>query len=300
MRFELRQLDDFDEASLMHELKRVATLMRDEAITREAFDARAKVSSHTLIRRFGSWRAALERAGLANRYSGRRVSARMRSQGAKGAPDSLLIEELQRVAALASGKLTRQFFDATATFHSATLDRRFGSWGKALRAAGLEVVPLGRRHSSDDYFENLLAVWAHLGRQPNHRKMNAVPSRITGGAYEKKFGTWKRALKAFVERVNQPEQDRGVVEVKGLATSPEPDPPRPLAAPVETLSLGLRYQILRRDRFQCVLCGRSPSAFPGLDLHVDHIVHRSRGGTNESENLRTLCGDCNIGRGSRP
>jgi hypothetical protein len=61
--------------------------------------------------------------------------------------------------------------------HSAILgDRilasRFGSWNAAEAAAGLDVSPMGRRWSDDDYFENPLQVWTHHGRPPTHAEMN--------------------------------------------------------------------------------------------------------------------------------
>lgn len=60
----------------------------------------------------------------------------------------------------------------------------------------------------------------------------------------------------------------------------------------------LRYEILQRDNFTCVLCGRS-SERDGVKLEVDHIVPVSKGGRTERGNLRTLCWDCNRGKGSR-
>lgn len=59
----------------------------------------------------------------------------------------------------------------------------------------------------------------------------------------------------------------------------------------------LRYQILQRDGFCCQVCGRS--RMDGVVLHVDHIKPISKGGKTESENLRTLCADCNLGKGDR-
>lgn len=59
----------------------------------------------------------------------------------------------------------------------------------------------------------------------------------------------------------------------------------------------MRYEVLRRDRFKCVKCGRS--AKDGVRLHVDHIVPVSRGGKSVMNNLQTLCEDCNCGKGNR-
>lgn len=60
------------------------------------------------------------------------------------------------------------------------------------------------------------------------------------------------------------------------------------------MSPKLRYEILRRDNFKCVICGRS--ADDGITLHVDHIMPVSKGGKTVESNLRTLCADCNLGK----
>ncbi len=57
----------------------------------------------------------------------------------------------------------------------------------------------------------------------------------------------------------------------------------------------MRYNILKRDGFKCVLCGRSQKVH-GAILHVDHIKPISKGGKTEESNLRTLCEMCNLGK----
>lgn len=59
----------------------------------------------------------------------------------------------------------------------------------------------------------------------------------------------------------------------------------------------MRYDVLRRDNFHCVRCGRGKE--DGVKLHVDHIVPVSRGGKSVMGNLQTLCEDCNCGKGNR-
>lgn len=60
------------------------------------------------------------------------------------------------------------------------------------------------------------------------------------------------------------------------------------------ISDSLRYDVLRRDNFKCVICGAS--ANEGTRLHVDHIVPISKGGKSIASNLRTLCERCNVGK----
>lgn len=59
------------------------------------------------------------------------------------------------------------------------------------------------------------------------------------------------------------------------------------------LKTSLRYAILKRDGFRCVLCGTT--AKESL-LEIDHITPLARGGETKEENLRTLCKGCNEGK----
>ena len=63
------------------------------------------------------------------------------------------------------------------------------------------------------------------------------------------------------------------------------------------ISDSLRYDILNRDNFTCVICGAS--ARQGVRLHVDHIIPIAKGGKSTPNNLRTLCERCNIGKSDK-
>jgi len=57
----------------------------------------------------------------------------------------------------------------------------------------------------------------------------------------------------------------------------------------------LRYEILKRDNFRCVLCGATAKE---ARLEIDHIIPISKGGKTIKSNLRTLCFKCNRGKGN--
>ena len=60
----------------------------------------------------------------------------------------------------------------------------------------------------------------------------------------------------------------------------------------------VRYDVLKRDR-KCVLCGAAPEVDSAVRLHVDHIIPRSKGGSNDISNLQLLCAECNLGKSNR-
>lgn len=57
-----------------------------------------------------------------------------------------------------------------------------------------------------------------------------------------------------------------------------------------------RFRILKRDGFRCQLCGRKANEDDGIELHIDHKMPISKGGTDDDDNLWTLCNDCNLGK----
>ena len=59
----------------------------------------------------------------------------------------------------------------------------------------------------------------------------------------------------------------------------------------------MRWQVFQRDGWKCVACGRG--SHDGAILHVDHIIPRSKGGTDTLDNFQTLCDKCNIGKSNR-
>lgn len=65
------------------------------------------------------------------------------------------------------------------------------------------------------------------------------------------------------------------------------------------IPVSLRYQILKRDNFKCVICGASPATDPSIILHIDHIKPWSKGGETTVDNLQTLCSKCNLGKSDK-
>lgn len=59
------------------------------------------------------------------------------------------------------------------------------------------------------------------------------------------------------------------------------------------ISKKTRFEVFKRDGFQCAYCGKTP---PEIVLEVDHIEPVSEGGTDDMENLLTACFDCNRGK----
>lgn len=64
----------------------------------------------------------------------------------------------------------------------------------------------------------------------------------------------------------------------------------------EQIDKKTRYRILHRDNSTCQRCGKTPA--DNVQLTIDHKIPVDWGGTNEDENLWTLCRKCNEGKKS--
>ena len=69
--------------------------------------------------------------------------------------------------------------------------------------------------------------------------------------------------------------------------------------PREPLPDGIRRSVLRRDGYACCQCPARWSRGEDLYLQVDHIFPVSAGGTDRTDNLRTLCEPCNMDKSDR-
>lgn len=210
--------------------------------------------------------------------------------------DEALLDELRRTSAILGGRPLTQgaFTNTSRKVHAQTLIRRFGTWRETLAKAGLEHCfrpPIHTEHAS---LENIAEVWTHYGRPPEYRERFRPPSKIQGKTYVYRWGTWRRALKAFADWANAEEQL--------LATQAEAPQQSPIAtnrteADYRDVRPGLRFRVFKRDNFRCIACGRSPATHLNIELHADHVLAVANGGKTVIENLQTLCQGCNLGKG---
>jgi len=297
--FEPTRLAEYSDASLLEEIRRVAAHIGGGGLTIAKFQKLSRVGTTTLRRRFGSWSAALTAAGLGHLYNTLAPATKSRTLGRKLSNEDL-VTELQRVATiLGRSSLTAEDLNTHAVVGPATFRNRFGSLNAAFRAAGLSGSTHGKRYADEECFENLVRVWTHLGRPPMYREMGLPPSTVGGKAYVKRWGSWNKALHAFANRVNAddvasntPQSSAASADVMKQSAALKTEDRR-------DIPIGLRWRVLSRDRFRCVVCGVSPATSLECELQVDHIVPFSKGGKTILDNLRSLCARCNIGKAAR-
>jgi HNH endonuclease/Homing endonuclease associated repeat len=204
-----------------------------------------------------------------------------------------ILDDLRRVAqARGTATVTRLEYDQYGQFGATTALRNFKTWNAAVQAAGLKVATR-QDISNEELFENLAAVWTHLGQQPFGRHLSdpSTGSKFSTGTYEKRFGSWNGALIAFGEYLsgNADASQSPKLAVGSTSSTTGKRTPR-------DINWRMRAKVLIRDACICKMCGDSPAKNPDAVLHVDHIVPWSKGGETIEENLQTLCSMCNIGK----
>jgi len=60
-----------------------------------------------------------------------------------------------------------------------------------------------------------------------------------------------------------------------------------------TISNKRRFEVFKKHNFTCQYCGRRT---PEVILEIDHIIPKSRGGTDDIDNLTVSCFECNRGK----
>lgn len=211
----------------------------------------------------------------------------------RGITPQEILDDIRRVAQeRGSTTVTRLEYDQYGQFGATTALRNFKTWNAAVQAAGLEVATR-QDITNEELFENLAAVWTHLGKQPFGRQMSdpSTGSKFSTGTYEKRFGSWNGALIAFGEYLSgnaEPSLQAQQADSAQAVSSGKRTP--------RDINWRMRAKVLIRDACICKMCGDSPAKNPDAVLHVDHIVPWSKGGETVEENLQTLCAVCNIGK----
>jgi Homing endonuclease associated repeat/HNH endonuclease len=302
MKFELTDLrKQISDIEIINDLRSVANNLGKKSLKQRDYSKvnGAKYGIQTPTDRFGNWKSALEKAGLETEKSIHGIE-----YGEISIREDLLIDSMVKVAnKLNNPKFTAKDYDKHGQYSSRTILKRFGSWNKAKQKANLEINRVYNT-TTEEYLQNILEMWTHLGRQPKYGEVTSPFSKYHVSSYERKFGSWGAALKEFIEYVNSEDNDEEIVD-SDISLTPiniSTDNPKETQKEIKRkrtprgINLRLRWTILKRDNFSCKKCGRSPAKDQSIILHVDHIIPWSKDGETVVDNLETLCEGCNLGK----
>jgi hypothetical protein len=217
-------------------------------------------------------------------------------------PTDSIIAELRRVAAAYKNRrFSRREFDQVATYCKGTVVLvRFGSWQAALDATGITFHTAQKdksRISNEDLFAEMSRIWRANGHRPSKDEWEHQQPRFSYTTYKTRFHGWVNACAAFIEFISAQPTASPTSTGTALPPSSLPVPAKLEPSDRRGVPMKLRYQVLTRDNFKCADCGRSPVTHIGVALHIDHIRAFSQGGKTVLGNLRTLCHECNWGKG---
>ena len=281
---------------LLNDIIRVANELGKQTLTMDEYKNNgAKYHSSTISRRFGGWVNAIERLNLSPTTRQRTVCT------------ADLINDLRRIAKdLGKNTFTTGEYSVFGKYSRDTYTKRFGSWNAALTSAGLIPFdhPLGggskNKVSEFECLEEIERLWIELGRQPTTTDIKNGLSKYSLHTYERRFGSWRKALEFFVAYMNgdcdlEKPNELPEVSLQPIADT-QADDVKFTHKTSRDIGLRMRFLVMKRDDFKCCMCGRSPATTHGLELHIDHIIPWSKGGETTIDNLQTLCSDCNLGK----
>jgi hypothetical protein len=162
----------------------------------------------------------------------------------------------------------------------------FGSWGKALQAAGLRSVKTAKLEFRA-MVEAFKACWKEHDAPPSRMQLEAY---LEKHRYPFRWSSYRRAYGGHAELARMiVAVQEGRIPESNLFKKRRPTYREPV-------SLKLRTKVLKRDHHRCVKCGADPKIDKTVKLEVDHVVPASKKGPSVLENLQTLCSRCNSGK----
>lgn len=166
--------------------------------------------------------------------------------------------------------------------------RTYGSWELALKDADIKLLKKNE-YTLKELTNHFEKVWRWAEKRPTSGDLEAYNKKfgttIDRNLWSRKFGTLDNFVINFVKlkqnEISFREFEKLVIPKKNK----------------KSISLKLRSEVLKRDKYRCQHCGASAKG--GASLHVDHIIPESKGGKTNLSNLQVLCADCNLGKSNK-
>lgn len=226
-------------------------------------------------------------------------------------PREKIIDELVKVAdKYRYMRFTSRDFSGSASIGHQVIFREFGTWDEAMRVLTeylkqnniilkLRTKPKRKdAYTQKQLFDEMQRIWSKIGHRPSKIEWEQSNPKINYNTVRRHFNGWINACLKFIEYIT----GEILVENKRILEKPNSELKKQFKYEPKnnrTIPLGIRLEVLARNNFRCVYCGKSPSTDIGTKLHIDHILPFSKGGKSIIENLQILCFDCNLGKSNR-
>ena len=172
----------YSDEELLADIRAVADAVERSPSLQDYRD-HGEYSVTTIYRRFGSWQDAVARAGFEPRDPETEI------------PTEDLIDALQELADEFGESPTTLQMNEHGRYWSRVYRDRFGSWGEALDAAGLDPIDhnAGRRISDADLLDELERLADEVDGTPTSTQMKRRGA-YDPETYRRHFGSWDAAL----------------------------------------------------------------------------------------------------------
>ena len=123
---------------------------------------------------------------------------------------------------------------------------------------------------------------AHLNKEIAHKDVVDWST----SEYQKRTGNILRDPDRAIRSLHQ---EGKLIKIRNGVYKYDPDQQR--QRELQNFTAIQKKQILERDNFRCVICGKGKA--DGVEIHIDHIKPKDKGGKAEMENGQVLCGQHN-------
>jgi len=271
---ELGKKNGISKSEIIKDIKSVVQEL-EKIPSKAEYSKHGNFTAQTAYKKFGSWTAAREAAGLEggptkNEY----------------VPETDVIEDLKRVAEEIDESPSQEQYNQHGEFSEGVVHARFETWNDGLEAAGLETTP--KRVTTEEYIQDIQKVAEKTGHTPSQLEYRKHGEYQVFGIQER-FGSWNNAVrKAGYEPnpVGSPTGERNANYKEGAE---------------ENLYYGRnwfpqRREARARDDYQCRMCGMTDYEHIekyGRELEVHHIKPVRQfddpRDSNKLDNLVTVC-----------
>jgi L-rhamnose mutarotase len=125
-------------------------------------------------------------------------SGHKKEETSEGPTKAELLSELHRLDDQLERLIKATDLSEYSIFSQSQYQAEFGSWNKALSAAGID--------KEKALLDELERVWKKLGRQPKTTEMNEY-GEYSAGMYNRYFGSWNEAIQTLKQTGRLPEQE---------------------------------------------------------------------------------------------
>lgn len=306
MEFKLNEYHrNLPDEELLEDIKRIANQLGKTTLTIDEYKNNGgKYGINTITRRFGGWLNAIQTCGLSPTEKQKDAASATYTQAFISTEE--LVSDLVCVSkTINKTTFTSKEYDTIGAFSSCTYFKRFHTWNNALIAAGLiPYTYTNIRINEFACFEEIERIWIELGRQPTSTDVKNGISKYSLHTYERRFGSWRKSLEAFIKYINGEYEVESTIEEgstekfdnRNNNINYQQISNKPVHKTKRDINLRLRFKVMQRDNFKCCMCGASPAKDPSVELQIDHIIPWAKGGETTLENLQTLCTKCNLGK----